>query len=233
MERKPLICLSADSNACAHDGRPRRLISPKTYASAVAAAGGVPVLAAEFEPDAFAACCDGLLLTGGDDIDPELFGETVLNESVSLDSVRTAFELCLLSAFRKAGKPIMGICRGVQLLNCGFGGDLYQDLAAQRGVCHQDNQMVHQIRIEPDSLLHRLFGETCLVNSTHHQAIRSLAPHFRVTATAPDGVIEAIEHDTLPVFGVQFHPERMTGEAHDGRTPDFEPLFRHFVQLTR
>lgn len=231
MRSKPLVCLSSDSNACEHDGRPRRLISPKAYATAVAAAGGVPLLAMEYEAERFASLCDALLLTGGDDLEPEMFGETVLNDTVSLDSERSAFETPLLAAFLAVGKPILGICRGMQFLNCSMGGDLYQDLAAQCGLCHSGEARTHGIRTEPGSVLYRLFGQECLVNSTHHQAVRKVALHFHVTAVAPDGVVEAFEHETLPIWGVQFHPECMTQGAYDGRTPDCAPLFRSFLSL--
>lgn len=230
MER-PLIAISSDSNASMRDGKPRRLVCPKAYAAAIHAAGGVPVLAMEYGAERFADVCDALLLSGGDDIPPYVFGEETLNETVMADDIRFEYEYALLTAFLAAQKPVFGICRGVQVINCFFGGDIYQDLPAQLGVCHRNDGLVHCVQTSAGSQLRLLLGPHALVNSTHHQAIRRVAPGFLVSAVSDDGVIEGIEHESLPVFGVQFHPEQMTPGAYDERTADCSPLFRYFLQL--
>ena len=114
-----------------------------------------------------------------------------------------------------------------------LGGTLYQDLPGEKGVVHSGERLFHEITTRPGSALSRLFGERFLVNSLHHQAVRAPGKGLIVTATSADGVVEAFEHESLPVLGCQFHPERiscLTGE-HD--TPDFLPLFQHFVALCR
>ena len=109
----------------------------------------------------------------------------------------------------------------------------YQDLLEQKGWIHFHYQMRHDVFAEEGSILARLFGRQFKVNSTHHEAVKDLAPGFHVTARSIEGIVEAYEHDTLPVFAVQFHPERLTGGLWDERTADFAPLFTHFVDLVK
>ena len=130
-------------------------------------------------------------------------------------------------------KPILTICRGFQLLNCVLGGSLYQDLVAQKGWVHMNKDIRHDVYTEKGSVLNRLFGDVVKTNSTHHQAVKDLAPGLHVTARSIEGIIEAYEHDTLPILGTQFHPERLTGVTWDDRTPDYAPYFAHFVQMVR
>ena len=118
IQDKPLICLSNDSNFFqTHGDAPRQIHSPKAYGAALAAAGGVPLLTCEQCAGEMAELCEGLLLSGGDDVDPDLYGETILNDSVGPDPERTRFEVPLARAFLERGKPILTICRGFQLLN--------------------------------------------------------------------------------------------------------------------
>jgi putative glutamine amidotransferase len=128
---------------------------------------------------------------------------------------------------------MIGICRGCQLINVLLGGDLYQDLPAQLNVRHSDPEMRHDIDIAPGSALHKLYGAKLSVNSTHHQAVRNIASGLAATAfSCGDRIIEAFEHDALPVWGYQFHPERgiASGEM---CSPDFMPLFIDFVKRVR
>ena len=131
-----------------------------------------------------AELCEGLLLSGGDDVDPELYGETILNDTVGPDPERTQFEVPLARAFLERGKPILTICRGFQLLNVLLGGTLYQDLLEQKGWIHSNGKIRHDLYAEEGSILHALFGPVFKVNSTHHQAIKALAPGLRL----PDSV---------------------------------------------
>jgi putative glutamine amidotransferase len=196
----------------------------------VEAAGGV---------DAALDGVDGLMLTGGDDVAPARYGETP-HPTVVPDEARDEFELTLARTARERGLPILAICRGIQVLNVACGGTLVQDVPTQvpgalthslRVPPHQPYSLAHEIWIDKDTLLWRLLGEqltgsdTCEVNSRHHQAVGRLAPGFRASATAPDGVIEAIE-DPAAAFclGVQWHPENFW------RTGEFRPLFEGFVE---
>jgi len=234
MDKKPLICISNDSNFVATGGeKPRQIVLPIGYPSAIAAAGGIPVITGEQCPQELAELCDALVLSGGYDIEPELFGETLFNDTVQLDPVREAFELELTRAFMAKGKPILLICRGIQLINCMYGGDIWQDLPVQQGLNHSLGEEGHIVHTEEGSILRRLFGESFRVNSTHHQAIRKLAPGYRATARTDDGIIEACEHESLPIFGTQFHPERMTQGRGVPGTPDFAPYFAHFIHVVR
>ena len=121
----------------------------------------------------------------------------------------------------------------MQVINVALGGKLYQDLPEQLGFIHFDMKLRHYVTAAEDSILRELFGERFRVNSTHHQAVRDLAPGLRMTAVSPEGIVEAYEHETQPIMGTQFHPERMSGGAQDERTPDFQPLFDRFVEICR
>jgi putative glutamine amidotransferase len=180
----------------------------------------------------------GLLLTGGDDVAPGRYGETP-HPTVEEDPARDEFEIALVADVRRRNLPLLAICRGIQVLNVAAGGTLVQDIPSQvQGALnhnwtvppHQPYDLAHEIWIEKDSLLATLMGErlvgsdTCEVNSRHHQAVKQVAPGFRVTATAPDGVIEAIEDPAARFcLGVQWHPENFW------RTGEFRPLYEGFI----
>ena len=231
---KPLICISPSGmQPMASDARGREWLMQNVYTNAVSRAGGVPIVAAERCAEELAELCDGLLVSGGADLDPAMYGEEILNDSVKIQPDRDALEKPLLEAFLKRGKPIFGICRGCQLINVVMGGSLYQDLLEQKGWIHFHLQMRHDVYVEEDSILGRLFGRQFKVNSTHHQSVKELAPGFRVTARSVEGIVEAFEHETLPIFATQFHPERLTGDLWDDRTADFAPLFAYFIDLVK
>ena len=230
---KPLICISSDMKKMESD--PRRLITEtyQTYSDAVFYAGGIPMITCGRCAEEMADLCDGLLITGGPDLEPEVYGEQPLNDTVKPMPERTAFEKPLFQAFLDRGKPILGICRGCQFINAVMGGTLYQDLVEQKGWVHFNAQIRHEVYAEEGSVLYRLFGQKFRTNSTHHQAVKDLAPGFHVTARSVEGIVEAYEHDTLPILATQFHPERLTGILWDDRTPDFRPWFEYFVELVR
>ncbi len=231
--RKPLICISSDMKKMESD--PRRLITEtyQTYSDAVFYAGGIPMITCGRCAEEMADLCDGLLITGGPDLEPEVYGEQPLNDTVKPMPERTAYEKPLFQAFLDRGKPILGICRGCQFINAVMGGTLYQDLVEQKGWVHFNAQIRHEVYAEEGSVLYRLFGPKFRTNSTHHQAVKDLAPGFHVTARSVEGIVEAYEHDTLPILATQFHPERLTGILWDDRTPDFRPWFEYFVELVR
>jgi putative glutamine amidotransferase len=182
---------------------------------------------------------DGLLLTGGGDVDPSRYGEPAHPAVVAAEAGRDEFEIALVHAARARQVPILAICRGVQVLNVACGGALVQDIPTQlRGALahslpappHESTSIAHEVWIEKDSLLSMLMRErlldadSCDVNSRHHQAVKDLAGGFKVSATAPDGVIEAIEDPTTRFcLGVQWHPENFW------RTGEFRPLFEGFL----
>ena len=208
------------------------LMMNRSYISAVTAAGALPVLLpATDDPDVIAGyvqMIDGLLLTGGGDIDPASFHENQEWACGEISPVRDAFELQLCKAYLARGKgPVLGICRGVQLLNVALGGSLYQDLAAaypNATLAHRQKQRgiypSHNNSISPGSRLSRILSaHEIRVNSHHHQALKRVADTLSVSATAPDGVIEAVEMRDHPFcIGVQWHPERLWnqpgGEMH-------------------
>jgi putative glutamine amidotransferase len=178
---------------------------------------------------------DGLLLPGGeDDVAPALYGESPVPEIGPVNEVRDRFERALLAEVVRQRKPVLGICRGIQVINVFFGGTLWQDLPTQLphyDIEHQRPDQkwsgVHDIQILPQSHLHALLGvDTASVNSTHHQAVRDVAPDFQVAARSADGVIEAIESSLHAVLGVQFHPERLA----TGDDIIFTNLFRRAFQ---
>ena len=214
--------------------RPKILLSTgggnaSNYLNAVQAAGGIgearylPVPNLSYE---------GLILVGGDDMDPALFGQKNTH-SKGIDRARDDAELALLDAFCGASKPVLAICRGHQVVNVWLGGGLIQDLGPELAPFHQkeEGDQVHLVRTAEGSLLHRLYGEAFLVNSSHHQALGRLGRGLTVTARSESAVIEAVEHDSLPLITVQFHPERMTGALARPDTVDGGALFRAFLEL--
>jgi putative glutamine amidotransferase len=185
---------------------------------------------------------DGLLLTGGEDVDPARYGEAAHPKVVDVERNRDDFEIGLVHEARARALPLLAICRGIQLLNVAYGGSLVQDIPSQvPGAIdhhlsvppHQPFDLAHEIWIDKDTLLAQLMNDrlngadTCDVNSRHHQALKQVATGLRVSATAPDGVIEAIE-DPAAKFcvGVQWHPENFW------RTGEFRALFEGFVEAS-
>ena len=203
------------------------------YSEAVSRAGGVPVVIPAVktreEADAILGRLDGIIFSGGEDIEPAWYGEEVLNGTVSIDPVRDHSDSLLARAALSCGKPVLGICRGEQLLNVIIGGSLYQDIPSQvEGSVRHGGGAEHLIRIEDGSLLGRLFGmDTLTVNSYHHQAVKEPAPGVKVTARSEDGIVEAYEAPGL--WAVQFHPEKSL-KAGDGK---WIRLFEAFVEACR
>ena len=159
--------------------------------------------------------CDAIVLCGGEDVDPARYGEKPSPKLGKVNKRRDAWEWAVLDAAVPLGKPILGICRGAQLLNVYFGGTLWQDLPSEFEGCAREGHRLrdgggHEIRLEPHSRIAGYCGRTNLsVDSSHHQAVRKLGRGFKVAARSPDGVVEAIESSEYPAIGVQFHPEKL------------------------
>jgi putative glutamine amidotransferase len=213
------------------------------YRQAILHVGGEPrILDASMPVEQALAGIDGLMLTGGGDVAPSRYGETPHATVVEAEPGRDEFEIALVKAARARQLPIFAICRGVQLLNVACGGSLVQDIPAQLAGAgphsltvppHHAYSLAHEVWVEKDSLLsklmkERLVDEAVEVNSRHHQAVKDVAPGFTVSATAPDGVIEAIEDPAAPFcLGVQWHPENFF------RTGEFRALFEGFLEASQ
>ncbi len=193
---------------------------PSHYIRALKALGAEPwVAAADTDLEAF----DGLILCGGGDPEPALFGQKNQG-SYGISRERDQLELSCIHHFLKAKKPILGICRGNQMLNIAFGGSLIQHLPNAENHIAPGTDVFHDIRT--DGLLKKLYGRKLRTNSSHHQGIGRVGRGLQVLGVAPDGVVEALGHEYLPVLGVQFHPERM-----ENGLPIFE-LFLKNCELT-
>jgi putative glutamine amidotransferase len=214
------------------------------YLQAIEAAGGAPLLihltTNDEVLDRLYQQIDGLLLAGGEDIDPASYGAPRHPRLGDPDPLQDDVEIKLTRRALRDGKPILAICRGIQLLNVARGGTLYQDIPSDipgalnhnESTDRQDMRyLAHPILIDSDSRLADLLGATeAMVNTLHHQALRDIAPALRVTARAPDGVIEAVEAESSAwVVGVQCHPE-MLWDSTDLR---WARVFQAFVQAAR
>ena len=174
---------------------------------------------------------DGLLLPGGEDVDPIRYGEEV-DGSTGIDPVLDELQFGMLDLFVKAGKPVLGICRGHQLINIYFGGSLYQDIAEKKNHVHdnvnnKDNS--HANSAIEDSFIGKLYGTKFRTNSSHHQAVKKVGEGLKVCAYADDGIVEAMYHETLPVYCVQFHPERMCFGHKRDDTVDGSKVLQFFI----
>jgi len=243
--RAPLVAVPLGTN-------PRRQAVMPAYLRALTRAGAAYHLLQPTEDEqelhlAYAQS-SGLLLTGGGDVAPERYREQNTGQSVSIDPDRDEAELKLARWALQEGKPILAICRGIQLLNVAAGGSLYQDIETDIGtqLDHRGEPkrppeaLAHSVTVEASSRLARALGlkrqrpalkHTMVVNSSHHQAIRQIAPGWSVVATAPDGVIEAVEPPPRVaswVIGVQWHPERLYDTSSESQA-----LFAAFVQASR
>lgn len=217
---RPLIGIS-----CSFPGNEHSSLR-KTYTESILQAGGLPVLL-PVTPDTCAlddivSRLDALILSGGEDIHPSYYGEEPIEELGSVNDIRDIYDIALIKAAAKRNLPLLGICRGEQLINVAFGGTLYQDIPTQypdTTVNHNQREpsriITHYISLLPGSWTANITGETELVTNTHHhQAVKDIAPGFRVTGWACDGIPEVIETtDGRPIWGVQFHPE---GQAIEG-----------------
>lgn len=171
---------------------------------------------------------DKLLLPGGGDIHPSRFRQPDLG-SKTVEPWLDKAQFTLLDIFVRAGKPVLGICKGFQIINVYFGGDIIQHLPTGRTHEYIGHDQIHSVSCMPGSVMHRLYGDSCTVNSAHHQGCGRLGSGLSVTQIAPDGVIEALEHTARPILGVQWHPERTGLISHQPDIADGMKLIQHFL----
>lgn len=183
------------------------------YARAVSRAGGVPVhISREADPNELAARLDGVVLAGGLDVDPRLYGRVPGPCSTVIDPDADRFETELVHAAFRFDTPLLGVCRGLHVINVALGGTLIEDLPAGAGSSHSfllypPHERVHRVTISQGSNLHAVYGDEIVVNSLHHQAVDDPGATVKVVARADDGVPEAIEVTGRRALGVQWHPE--------------------------
>lgn len=244
--RKILMSEPVIGITCSHrKNSPDQYMLAGAYCRSVEKAGGIPVLLpvvkvllspAKFERP-LGSFCQGLLLSGGGDFDPSLFGELPHPHLGSVDLLRDHWEITLIHKAQTEGLPLLGICRGMQAINIALGGSLYQDLPSQYPpgaslIEHRPSspgeQVGHRVSIKEDTNLHSFLERTEIwTNSHHHQAIKDLAPGLKISARSDDQVIEGIEGTGEHLLlGVQWHPERQNGA-------DSQKLFAGFIRACR
>jgi len=238
--RKPVrACTVAVTAGIRPDGDTSRVRLSAAYVTALESAGLIPLIVAPLSnADAASAVLDsvaGLVLTGGEDVDPARYGEKRHEKVRSVNAARDATEAALIKEARKRGTPVLAICRGIQILNVALGGTLVQDIPSQceTDIAHDEesarDSRTHEISVEPGSLIATAIGtEHCTVNSFHHQSVKRVADGMRVTARSPDGIIEGLEStdEDWWVMAVQWHPEEMT----DSAEPWDRGLFKAFAR---
>jgi len=248
MNRPPLILISPNIEKKGDEFGDLSTSLSETYQQALMGAGGIPLaLPATVSRPLIAECvsrCDGVLLTGGEDVDPHIYGNglaTSLRKTVTVTpdgGARDLRELILIDEVFRQHKPLLAICRGHQVLNVALGGTLMPDIRSQKPQARNHRRMdkrshvVHEVRLTADSLLAKIIGAPKLgVNSTHHQAVDKIAPPLRAVARSDDGIVEGLELKpgamrTVPfLLSVQFHPERLAD-----RQPEHQAIFRAFVR---
>lgn len=232
---EPVVGITCEVQIPKKDPAAWELLLDHSYADMVSLADGCPILIPVAQSkqlvQSYLNRVDGLIFVGGEDLDPELYGEERKRGTSQIFAPRLRFERWLFEGAYRRGMPMMGICFGMQLINVLAGGSLYQDIRRDAGstMRHRNRKSpLHRVRFCDEASLGRIFGRSRMtVFGDHHQAVRRLAPGFRASAIAPDGIVEAIENEAGTVFGLQFHPEVWPKSRNTRR------LMRHFVELCR
>lgn len=228
---KPVILIMwgscLDTKFSAHS-----MMLTKAYSAAITAAGGIPILPlVESQVEDYVVMADGLLLPGAMGFVPR--PELVRTLALERYSRQAHFETELYQAFRKTGKPILGICAGCQKINCEENGTLHLDFRKMFGREHHQG-VTHSVEALPGSWIADLWGTSFFINSYHGFKIAKIGDGLRITAYSEEGIPEVIEHKELPIFGTQFHPERMRGDfPNPPEGPNSEPLFQMFLQACK
>lgn len=208
------------------------------YVTSILDAGGIPVILPIVNNEEIIKTqvekVDGILISGGCDINSLLYGEKPIEKQGSINKERDKFEVSLIKYAIQLKKPILGICRGLQILNVVFGGTLYQDLSfiCNSNINHfQKSRTIteaHTVNITKGSKLYEILGEKIATNSFHHQAVKEIAPGFIVSAISEDNIIEAIEKEGKDfIVGVQWHPEMLVAQG----KIEMKKLFREFIKV--
>lgn len=231
---RPIIGIASAKKFIPGDTSDQYFTIAKAYIDAIVKAGGIPFVLPLLNDDApfqeMIQSVDGVLLAGGGDPAPHLFGEPPLAGLDEVDYERDLAEIAVIKEAVAQGKPIFGICRGMQILNVALGGTLIQDIPRQVPGAYQHNQIgskaygCHHVALESGFIRDVVGKSEILVNSSHHQSIKEVAQGFRATASTHDGVIEAIESEDGYHVGVQWHPERMWPH-----NTDMLELFRAYI----
>lgn len=211
-----------------------------TYVLSVSKAGGVPLIIPTMlqadEADRIVDLCDGFLFSGGLDISPHFYGEDAHAKLGETNDSMDQVQIPLMKKVLQAKKPVLGICRGHQVLNVACGGTLYQDLSEIPDIYIKHFQQTapgdisHRVSLKEGTLLYDLYGSEIMVNSYHHQAVKDFGQNMKAAAYSPDGVVEAIELIDYPYgLGIQWHPESMFASRDDA----MRPLFESFIEASR
>ncbi|MED3564034.1 gamma-glutamyl-gamma-aminobutyrate hydrolase family protein [Bacillus xiapuensis] len=237
--KKPVIGIT--TSYVKHNDNMEGVYIHHDYHRAVERAGGIPLLLPAVKDEEaiqrYVELCDGIIMSGGEDVDPQFFGKSPHVKIGFFRTERDEFEIRLYHYYSKTKKPIFGICRGIQLINVACGGTLLQDIPSVKDrEAHLHEQTIprplpfHQVKLEKNSWIAGVWGkETMFVNSLHHQAIEKLGGGLVITALADDGIIEAVEGKDHPyLIAVQWHPESMS-EKH----PEMQELFNQLVQASK
>lgn len=240
VQHKPIIGISCSNSELSSS-------VSKSYCDAVNRSGGIalmiPVCTDSMTLREVVGCIDGIIMTGGGDIHPSYFGEEMVDECGVPDSVRDIYDIHLIKLAAQHCIPMLGICRGEQLINVAFGGTLFQDLPSQfpGDTLFQHRNADHEVILQTDSWISNITRvDSFVANSYHHQAIKDVAPGFIVSGWSNDNVIEVIENvDGYPIWGVQFHPERMFEDNYPIASSIFDffikkaSTYRHAKELHR
>lgn len=199
------------------------------YVNACISCGTIPVVSLSLQD---AAECNGLILPGGGDIEPSLFGQKP-NGAREIDETLDRFQIKACEYFMEQRKPILGICKGIQIINVTLGGDVIQDLPTAKAHSLGKTNGLHHNSSVPYSFIDLLYGPSFYTNSTHHQAVGKLGKHLIAAQHADDGCIEALYHDSLPIIATQWHPERMGFSLKRPDGVNGELIFSFFLDLFR
>lgn len=235
MNKKPIICITASFEANPYD----TLILRRFYTLAIENAGGIPIILPYCEKKnmkRLLELSDGILFSGGGDIDPHIYGEKKLPACKEPVKIRDDFDLEFFKLAFKTDVPIMAICRGVQVANVALGGNLWQDLSSQTNIAHTHYQKesrdvtTHSVSINKDTLLYKIVKKNEInVNSFHHQAIKDTAPRGMISAYSDDNIAECLEFPERSSFflGLQWHPENLCAIDYHNN------LFKTFISEAR